>query len=138
MTCCEKKEVNVLDTIASKITKLDEHLTKMNDTESKLKGWVEQELAIHDVRSIVRHSLKLDKIEDKAQEKGVEIYAKLTEDEKKIVAEINDKFTNLDATLEKLEASNDKIKTILEHEKAIFEIKEILKKANKLESLETK
>lgn len=130
MGCCDKKEVSVLDKIAEKVQKLDLHLKKLNgDNEGKIKHWVEQEMAIHDIHSIVRHALKLDKLEEKSTA------AELTADEAKVVEAINEKFDRLKENLAQIDVGNDKLKAILEHENLVSEVKAILDKAGKLSAV---
>lgn len=135
MTNYEKREEKALDTIAKKITKLEEHIATMEETDSKVKHYFAQEEAIHDIRSITRHIAKIGKLEDKADAKEIKEAEKLTEEEIKTITDIDKEFDKLEATLEKLDDSENKVKSYLEQKKAIHEIKKLLKEAGKLEDI---
>lgn len=135
MTNYEKREEKALDTIAKKITKLEEHIATMEETDSKVKHYFAQEEAIHDIRSITRHIAKIAKLEDKADAKEIKEAEKLTEEEIKAITDIDKEFDKLETTLEKLDDSENKVKSYLEQKKAIHEIKKLLKEAGKLEDI---
>lgn len=135
MTNYEKREEKALDTIAKKITKLEEHIATMEETDSKVKHYFAQEEAIHDIRSITRHIAKIGKLEDKADAKEIKEAEKLTEEEIKTITDIDKEFDKLETTLEKLDDSENKVKSYLEQKKAIHEIKKLLKEAGKLEDI---
>lgn len=58
-------EEKLLRAIAKEMDKLDETLGKMEETESKIKHFIEQEKALHEIKKIIRKEHKLEKIQDK-------------------------------------------------------------------------
>ena len=135
MTNYEKREEKALEVIVKKIVELDKHLAEMEDTDNRLKHWNEQEMAIHDIRSITRHIAKIGKLEDKEAAKDAKDAEKLTDEEIKTIESIDKEFDKLEGTLGKLDDSDNKVQSFLEQKKAVFEIKKILKKAGKLEDI---
>lgn len=133
MTDFEKKEVRALEVIAKKIVDLDKHLATIEESKGKVKHYIAQEEAIHDIRSITRHIAKIGKIEEQEVQKGLKIIASNDKEEVATVQKIDQEFEKLEGTLSKLADDDGKVKSALEQEKAIFEIKKILKEAGKLD-----
>ena len=63
MTDYVAKEVKLLNKIADRISILDGVLDKMEDTDSKVKHFMEQEKALHEIRAIIREENKIGKEE---------------------------------------------------------------------------
>lgn len=127
-----KRESRALEKIAKEITKLDNTLEKLDDTDSKVKGFVEQEKAIHEIKSIIRTSDKVEKIENEAVDKVVDDAEVSEEQYNDLVQSISNEFDKLDTTLDKLDTTNSKAEAFIEQKKALHEAKEIVKKANLL------
>lgn len=135
MTDFENKEIRALEVIAKKIIALDKHLTEIEETDSKVKHFIAQEEAIHDIRSITRHIAKMGKIADKELKDGAQKIAEVTAGEADTIKQIDQEFDKLETTLGKLSDDDNKVKSFLEQKKAIYEIKKILKKENQLDDI---
>ena len=60
----EKKESNILEDIAQRMDKLTEDLDKLDASESKVKRYIEQRKAIHEVKKILRDAGKYEKYDE--------------------------------------------------------------------------
>ena len=130
----EAREEKLLGKIANRLSILDETLDKMDDTDSHVKHYFEQEKALHEIRRITREEAKIEKDEQKAAEKSEKQMADWIDDQVDTVKKINERIDTLDHTLDELnEGENSKVKSYMEQKKAISEIKSILKEANKLD-----
>lgn len=130
----EAREEKLLGKIADRLNILDETLAKMEDTDSKVKHFFEQEKALHEIRVITRKENRINKDENKAEQKDEKQMSDWISGQMKLVDDIDKRLDTLDATLDKLnEGKDSKVKSYLEQKKAIEEIKTILKDANKLE-----
>ncbi|MGG5314491.1 hypothetical protein [Enterococcus sp. AZ072] len=133
MSKIEEKEVNVLTKINRTINELELTLEKMDETESKINYFYEQEKAIHEIRVIIRKAKKVAKLVDKEVTRDVDEVVYATEDELTLAQEIDEEFNKLDQTLTNMNETDGKAKSYLEQQKALHEAKKILKKAEKLE-----
>lgn len=130
----EAREEKLLGKIADRLNTLDETLAKMEDTDSKVKHFFEQEKALHEIRVITRKENRINRDEDKAEEKDEKQMSDWISGKMKLVDDIDKRIDTLDATLAKLDEDKDsKVKSYLEQKKAIEEIKKILKDSDKLE-----
>lgn len=130
----EAREEKLLGKIADRLNTLDETLAKMEDTDSKVKHFFEQEKALHEIRVITRKENRINRDEDKAEEKDEKQMSDWISGQMKLVDDIDKRIDTLDATLAKLDEDKDsKVKSYLEQKKAIEEIKKILKDSDKLE-----
>lgn len=120
MTNYGEKEIKLLEKIDSRINKLDEDLAKMDDTDSKVKHFVEQEKALHEIRDITREEKHVDKLTDKAVEKTVTGAVD-------VINEISKRIDDLDKDLDNLNDDDSKVKGYLAQKKTIHDIKELVK-----------
>ena len=96
----------------------------MDNTDSKIKHFFEQEKALHDIKSIIRSENKIYK--DKAED-----VADSMKEETNIAAVISNKIDDLENRLNKLNDDDTKIKSYIEQKKAIADIKKIIDEALK-------
>lgn len=120
MSNYEEKEFKLLEKIDSRINKLDEDLSKMDGTDSKVKHFLEQEKALHEIRSIAREEKRVDKLDDKVVEKA-------TDSTVDVINEISKRIDDLDKDLDNLEDDDSKVKGYLAQKKTIHDIKELVK-----------
>lgn len=133
MTNYEKKEEKAFEKIEKTLVHLDETLGKLEDTDSKVKHFVEQEKALHEIKSIIRHEKKIDKLQNEAVEDAAVEAGEWLDQQDALFTDIANEVTKLDKTLDKLDEDKDsKVKSYVEQEKALHEIKKIVKHAKKL------
>ena len=99
----------------------------MEDTESKAKHFIEQEKALHEIRSIIREEKAVDKTKEKAEEASEKAVDKLIKEQDKAVTHIVKKSDDLDKNLANLDDDDSKVKSYLEQKKVVKDIKDILK-----------
>ena len=119
-----EKEAKLLNKISTRIDELESNLAKMDNTDSKIKHFFEQEKALHDIKSIIRSENKIYK--DKAED-----VADSMKEETNIAAVISNKIDDLENRLNKLNDDDTKIKSYIEQKKAIADIKKIIDEALK-------
>lgn len=122
-----KKENSLLNKINKRITKLNADLERMEDTESKAKHFVEQEKALHEIRSIIREENLVYKTKEKADEANEKAIDNLVKDQEKAITHIVKKIDDLDKNLANLDDDDSKVKSYLEQKKVVKDIKDILK-----------
>ncbi|WP_290033976.1 hypothetical protein [Ligilactobacillus cholophilus] len=122
-----KKENSLLNRINKRIIKLNADLERMEDTESKAKHFIEQEKALHEIRSIIREEKAVDKTKEKAEEASEKAVDKLIKEQDKAVTHIVKKIDDLDKNLANLDDDDSKVKSYLEQKKVVKDIKDILK-----------
>ena len=64
MTDLAAREEKLIREIEKEMDKLDQTLAKMDETDSKIKHFIEQEKALHEIRTIIRKEHKLEKLEE--------------------------------------------------------------------------
>lgn len=133
MTDYAAKEAKVLTKIGKEMDKLDVSLSKMEDTDSKVKHFFEQEKALHEVKSIIRKENKIDGLEDDAQASDAQAVSDWLNDQDSLVGKINQEIDKLETTLGGIGDDDNKVKSFVEQKKAIREIKEIVKASDKLD-----
>lgn len=119
-----EKEAKLLNKINTRIDELENNLDKMDNTDSKIKHFFEQEKALHDIKSIIRSENKIYK--DEAED-----VADSMKKETNIAAVISNKIDDLENRLNKLNDDDTKIKSYIEQKKAIADIKKIIDEALK-------
>lgn len=119
-----EKEAKLLNKISTRIDELESNLAKMDNTDSKIKHFFEQEKALHDIKSIIRSENKIYK--DEAED-----VADSMKKETNIAAVISNKIDDLENRLNKLNDDDTKIKSYIEQKKAIADIKKIIDEALK-------
>lgn len=132
MTDYAKKEAKLLEKIGKEMDKLEVTLEKMEDTDSKVKHYVEQEKALHEVKSIIRKEAKIERNEEKAVDKAAAKVDSWLDHQDSLVSGIWKEIDKLDNTLGNISDDDNKVKAYMEQKKAIHEIKKIVKKADKL------
>lgn len=119
-----EKEAKLLNKISARIDELESNLAKMDNTDSKIKHFFEQEKALHDIKSIIRSENKIYK--DEAEDVADSIKKETT-----IAAVISNKIDDLENRLNELNDDDTKIKSYIEQKKAIADIKKIIDEALK-------
>lgn len=119
-----EKEAKLLNKINTRIDELESNLAKMDNTDSKIKHFFEQEKALHDIKSIIRSENKIYK--DEAEDVADSIKKETT-----IAAVISNKIDDLENRLNELNDDDTKIKSYIEQKKAIADIKKIIDEALK-------
>lgn len=119
-----EKEAKLLNKISTRIDELESNLAKMDNTDSKIKHFFEQEKALHDIKSIIRSENKIYK--DEAEDVADSIKKETT-----IAAVISNKIDDLENRLNELNDDDTKIKSYIEQKKAIADIKKIIDEALK-------
>ena len=129
MTSYDEKETKILNKIADEIVKFDATCAKMDGAEGKIKHFFEQEMAIHEMKSIIKMCNKVDKLEEKSDKKLVLDVAALEELKDENLKNIGKTLVKLDENLAKLESGEEgKIKTYIHRKEAMHEIKKLLHK----------
>lgn len=64
MTNYEKKEEKALDKIAKEIIKLDTTLDKLDESDNRVKAWVEHKKAVHEIKNILHEANKYDEYKE--------------------------------------------------------------------------
>lgn len=119
-----EKEAKLLNKISTRIDELESNLAKMDNTDSKIKHFFEQEKALHDIKSIIRSENKIYK--DEAEDVADSIKKETT-----IAAVISNKIDDLENRLNELNDDDTKIKSYIEQKKTIADIKKIIDEALK-------
>lgn len=135
----EKRELKALDRIAKKIADAEGHLTKIEDSVDDKKHRTAQHETIKDIKSILKHARKVDKERDQViahegegrKDSEMNHYA-FTEDEEKVIKDLQKEFADLDEKLAKLTAvEGSEVKEYLARKDSLEKAKEILQKAGK-------
>ena len=127
MTSYDEKEKKILTNIADEIVKFDATCAKMDGTEGKIKHFFEQEVAMHEIKSIIRMCNKVDKLEEKSDKKLVLDVAALEDLKDDNLKNIGKTIVKLDENLAKLASGEEgKIMTYIHRKEAMHEIKKIL------------
>lgn len=129
MKSTAQKESTILGKIADTVSRLDESLGKMETTDSRLMGFVEQEKAIHEMKKTVREAEHLDWV-DGTWDDGYELDEGFDAKQMgKALIKIDRTLGKLDDTLDALDDDdNGRLKQWFEQRKAIHEVKRILNK----------
>ena len=129
MTNYDEKEKKILTKIADEIVKFDATCAKMDASEGKIKHFFEQEVAMHEIKSIIRMCNKVDKLEEKSDKKLVLDVAALEDLKDDNLKNIGKTIVKLDENLAKLASGEEgKIMTYIHRKEAMHEIKKILHK----------
>jgi len=126
MAHTEKKILKALVEIGKTVEKLDGTLDKMDGSEGKVKHFIEQEKAIHEIKKIVRASDRLDKYEEKDLEEWAHKVAKDIDGQAKALAHIGDAVDKLEAELAKIGDDDGKVKSFVAQKKMVHQVKKIL------------
>ena len=132
MTDLAAREEQLIREIEKEMDKLDQTLAKMDETDSKIKHFIEQEKALHEIRTIIRKEHKLEKLEEKDAQHEIDAVVNELEREESLINGINKEVEKLDKTLSKIDGDENRVKSYFEQKKALHEIREIVKKVNKL------
>lgn len=132
MTDYIEKEARMIEKISKRFDELDANLVKMEDTDSKVKKYFEQEKALHDIHSIIRSENRIEKYEDKAEQKNEQDAQKLAKHENDTIDKIQNELDSLDKTLSEITDDDSKVKSYLEQKKVIHTIKELIKNVENL------
>ena len=129
MTNYDEKEKKILTKIADEIVKFDATCAKMDAATGKIKHFFEQEMAMHEIKSIIRMCNKVDKLEEKSYKKLVLDVAALEDLKDDNLKNICKTIVKLDENLAKLASGEEgKIMTYIHRKEAMHEIKKILHK----------
>ncbi|SHH28022.1 hypothetical protein SAMN02745245_00982 [Anaerosphaera aminiphila DSM 21120] len=127
MSNYEEKEAKTLNEIADTLIKLDKTFEDLEESEGRVKHFIEQEKAIHEIKKIVKKCNKIEDLEDDHIYDEVLNLEDLKDFESENLKEIGNTIIDLDKTLEKLdEGKNSKVKSYIEQKKAIHQVKKIL------------
>jgi len=124
----EKKILKALLEIEKTVEKLDETLCKLDDTDGKVKQFIEQEKAIHEIKKIARAVDRIDKYEDKDAEKWAKRIAADIEGQEKALVDIAVAADQLDEELAKVSDDDGKVKSFIAQKKIMHQVKKILHK----------
>lgn len=128
------KETEILNKINLLMTKLDQTLAKIGDTDDRVKEYAEQEKALNEVKTILHNESGLNKLHDKEHTESPKKAQDWADDQVSIMDDINDQLDKLDETLKKLKETDSKLMGYIEQKKAIHHIKSIVRKGEKLEA----
>jgi len=135
MSNYEEKELKALDKIADTMINLENTCDKLNDSEGKVRHFLEQEKAFHEVKKIIRACKKIDHLEEKEMDHNILDIETLEELENNNLKDIAKIVNKLDATLDEItKVQYSKIKSFIEQKKALHEVKKILHKIGLLET----
>ena len=132
MTDLAAREEKLIREIEKEMDKLDQTLAKMDETDSKIKHFIEQEKALHEIRTIIRKEHKLEKLEEKDAQHEIDAVVNELEREESLINGINKEVEKSDKTLSKIDVDENRVKSYYEQKKALHENREIVKKVNKL------
>lgn len=132
MTNYEKHEDRTLDKISERITKLETDLQTIDDTDKKFKSFEASEKAIHEIRMIIRDSKHFEHLEDREAKHDANEVAHLDDQDVENIDGIEKELDKLDDHLAKDDETDSRAKGYVEQKEALHNIKEILKKAGKL------
>lgn len=131
MNVYDLEELQVLDDISAVLARLDNNLSTMEATDSRVKHFIAQERAIHEIRQTVRDAKKVLKYDQKSQEADLEQVDYDESREQDVLGDIDKNFDKLDVTLAKLDDTESRIKGYIEQKRALHEVKRILHDADK-------
>ena len=83
-------------------------------------------------QQIKKHTDKLEKLEEKDAQHEIDAVVNELEREESLINGINKEVEKLDKTLSKIDGDENRVKSYFEQKKALHEIREIVKKVNKL------
>lgn len=136
-----KDQLKTLNRIAKKITDLESHLTRIEDSLDGKKHHVAQHEAMKDMREIIKKAKKVDSYDDeilKHMDEGhkdsTQNHTVYLEEEEHVVKDLEKLFDELDAKLDKL--TIEQAPNILAYEARkdyITKAKVLLKKAGKFD-----
>ena len=129
----EKKIITALFEIEGLAEELDLTLDKMDEEDSKVKKFIEQEKAIHKIKKIAKEYAVIDKEEAKECK---ECARKLTADVKgqeKALEDIAKEAEKLDGELDKVSDDDGKVKSFILQKKVMHRVKKILKDVGLME-----
>ena len=133
MTDYAKKEQKILNKIQEATEKLDTTLDKVEESEeTKVKHFIEQEKAIHEIKKIISDGKKLYKNEQNAVEDAAYEVSDWMDNEDSLVGNISNRFDKLDKTLSNISDDDNRVKSYIEQKKVLHEVKEIAKSVDKL------
>jgi len=122
----ERKIITALFEIEGLAEELDLTLEKMDNADGKVKHFIEQEKAIHEIKKIAHEFDKIDKYEEKDAEKWAHRIAVDIDKQEKALENIAKEADKLDEVLSKMGDDDGKIKSFIEQKKATHHIKKIL------------
>ena len=126
METTEKKVLKALVEIEKTVEKLDDTLDKLDGAEGKVKYFVEQEKAIHAIKKIVREWNKIEKYEEKDEEKWARKIAVDMNEQEKALDHIAKAAGKLEEELSKVSDDDGKVKSYIAQKRAAHQIKKIL------------
>ena len=135
----EKKQLKALSRISKKIMDAEGHITKIEDGVDEKKHRTAQHETIKDIKSILKHAIKVDKDQieivahegegHKDSEQNHYVYF---EDEEGVMQHLKEEFDELEKKLEDLKgAEGYEVKAFLAEKDYIKKAKEILEQAHK-------
>lgn len=134
-----KRQLKALDRISKKILDAENHLTKIEDSVDDKKHWTAQHETIKDIKSILKHAVKVDKDElkiavhkDEGHKDSTENHYVYTQDEKQVINDLKKEFAELDQKLADLKgAEGYEVKAFLTEKDYLAKAKEILVEAGR-------
>lgn len=135
----EKRELKALDRIAKKIVDAQGHLTKIEDSIDDKKHRTAQHETIKDIKSILKHARKVDKLRDEViahegegRKDSEQNHYAFTADEEKVIEDLRKEFNALDEKINALTAvEGSEVKEYLARKDSLEKAKIILQKAGK-------
>lgn len=134
-----KRQLKALARISKKIMDAENHLTKIEDGIDEKKHRVAQHETIKDIKSILKHAVKVDKDEikimvhaDEGHKDSAENHYVYIEDEEEVINHLRKEFAELDKKLAELKgAEGYEIKAFLAEKEYLEKAKVILVEAHK-------
>lgn len=134
-----KRQLKALDRISKKILDAENHLTKIEDSIDEKKHRTAQHETIKDIKSILKHSIKVDKDEieinvhkDEGHKDSTENHYVYTQDEEQVIKDLESEFKELDEKLDDLKgAEGYEVKAFLTEKDYLNKAKKILVDAGK-------
>lgn len=136
-----KRQLKALGRISKKIMDAENHLTKIEDGVDKKKHQTAQHETIKDIKSILKHAVKVDKDEikimvheDEGHKDSTENHYVYVEDEEGVIGHLREEFAELDKKLEELKGSEGyEVKAFLAEKDYLEKAKKILVEAHKFD-----
>jgi len=122
----EKKILKALLEIEKTVEKLDETLDKMDGAEGKVKHFIEQEKAVHEIKKIARECDKIEKYDAKDEAAQAHRVKVDVVEQEKALERIAKEADKLDEALSEMSDDDGKVKSFIAQKKTVHQIKKIL------------
>ena len=121
-----KKILKALLEIEKTVEKLDDTLNKLDSADGKVKHFIEQEKAIHEIKKIAREFHKIEKYEEKDDAKRAHKITVDVNGQEKALTNIANAADKLGEELAKVSDDDGKIKSFIAQKKITHQVKKIL------------